>query len=125
MNEVRNVAKIHGIFTMFFLVLITMWKSVLPELKYMIFTRASEESKAKIETGEKTDIENPPPTYSEVLEITIENPPPNYSEVSQITIKDSENVPRVEKILDILEDWKLNRKLEEIYHLGTIPTEED
>ena len=91
MNEVRNVAKIHGIFTMFFLVLITMWKSVLPELKYMIFTRASEESKAKIETGEKTDIENPPPTYSEVLEITIENPPTNYSEVSQMTIKDSEN----------------------------------
>jgi hypothetical protein len=59
MNEVRNVAKMHGIFTMFFLVLITMWKSVLPELKYMIFTRALEESKAKIKTGEKTDIEKP------------------------------------------------------------------
>ena len=114
MNEVRNVAKIHGIFTMFFLVLITMWKSVLPELKYMIFTRASEESKAKIKTGEKKYIENPPPTYSEVLEITIENPPPNYSEVSQITIKDSENVPRVKEVLDHLEDWKLQILLQNI-----------
>ena len=58
----------------------------------MSFTSPSEESKTKIETGEKTDIENPPPTYSEVLEITIENPPPNYSEVAQITIEDNENV---------------------------------
>ena len=82
MNEVQNVAKMHSIFTMLFVVLVLIWKIVLPDLKYVIFTSPSEESKTKIETGEKTDIENPPPTYSEVLEITIENPPPNYSEVS-------------------------------------------
>ena len=58
----------------------------------MSFTSPSEESKAKIETCKKTDIENQPPTYSEVLEITIENPPPNYSEVAQITVEDNENV---------------------------------
>ena len=82
MNDVQNVSKMHGIFTMLFMVFVMIWKILLPELKYMIFTRASEEAKAKIETGEKTDIENTPPKYSEVLEITIENPPPNYSEVS-------------------------------------------
>ena len=92
MNEVQNVAKMHSIFTMLFVVLVLIWKIVLPDLKYVIFTSPSEESKTKIETGEKTDIENPPPTYSEVLEITIENPPPNYSEVAQITIEDNENV---------------------------------
>jgi hypothetical protein len=83
MNEVRNVAKMHGIFTTLFLYLVIIWKMSLPEFSYMISTRASEDSKAKIETGEKADIENPPPKYSEVLEITIENPPPNYSEVSR------------------------------------------
>ena len=92
MNEVRNVAKMHSIFTMLFMVLVMIWKIILPDLK-IIFTSPSEESKTNIETGEKTDIENPPPTYSEVLEITIENPPPNYSEVAQITINDIENVP--------------------------------
>ena len=92
MNEVRNVAKMHSIFTMLFLVLVLIFKRIVPDLKIMISTSPSEESKTKIETGEKTDIENPPPTYSEVLEITIENPPPNYSEAAQITIKDIENV---------------------------------
>ena len=111
MNEVRNVAKMHSIFTLLFMVLVMIWKIVLPDLK-IIFTSPSEESKTKIETGEKTDIENPPPTYSEVLEITIENPPPNYSEVAQITIKDIENVPlenvplenvpRVQEVAEIL-----------------------
>ena len=91
MNEVRNVAKMHSVFTMLFMVLVMIWKIILPDLK-IIFTSPSEESKTNIETGEKTDIENPPPTYSEVLEITIENPPPNYSEVAQITINDIENV---------------------------------
>jgi len=89
MNEVRNVAKMHSIFTMLFMVLVMIWKIVVPDLK-IIFTSPLEESKAKIETGEKTDIENPPPKYSEVLDITIENPPPNYSEVSQI--RDTEEV---------------------------------
>ena len=91
MNEFRNVAKMHSVFTMLFMVLVMIWKIILPDLK-IIFTSPSEESKTNIETGEKTDIENPPPTYSEVLEITIENPPPNYSEVAQITIEDVENV---------------------------------
>ena len=107
MNEVQNVAKIHSIFTILFMVLVSIWKIVLPDLKIIIFTSPSEESKTKIETGEKTDIENPPPTYSEVLEITIENPPPNYSEVAQIAIKGIENatlenVPRVQEVSEIL-----------------------
>ena len=93
MNEVRNVAKMHSIFTMLFMILVLIWKIIVPHLRIMSFTSPSEESKAKIETCKKTDIENPPPTYSEVLEITVENPPPNYSEVAQITIKDNENVP--------------------------------
>ena len=101
MNEVRNVAKMHSIFTMLFMILVLIWKIIVPHLRIMSFTSPSEESKAKIETCKKTDIENPPPTYSEVLEITVENPPPNYSEVAQITIEDSENVtienvPRVQ-----------------------------
>ena len=115
MNEVQNVAKIHSIFTILFMVLVSIWKIVLPDLKIIIFTSPSEESKTKIETGEKTDIENPPPTYSEVLEITIENPPPNYSEVAQIAIKGIENasnatlenVPQVQEVAEILAVLKI------------------
>ena len=112
MNEVQNVAKIHSIFTILFMVLVSIWKIVLPDLKIMIFTSPSEESKNKSETGEKTDIENPPPTYSEVLEITIENPPPNYSEVAQIAVKDIENatlenVPQVQEVAEILAVLKI------------------
>ena len=114
MNEVRNVAKMHGIFTMLFMVLVLIWQRVLPDLKNIVFTSQLEESKAEIETGEKTDIENPPPTYSEVLEITIENPPPNYSELAQITIKEIENanlenVPRVQdqEVAEILASLKM------------------
>jgi hypothetical protein len=113
MNEVRNVAKMHSVFTMLFMVLVMIWKIILPDLK-IIFTSPSEESKTNIETGKKTDIENPPPTYSEVLEITIENPPPNYSEVAQITIKDIENttlenVPLVQdqEVAEILASLKM------------------
>ena len=91
MNKVGNVARMHVNFTALFLYLVLIFKRYLPEFSYLIFTRASEESKAKIETGEKTDIENPPQTYSEVLEITVENPSPNYSEVAQIIIKYIEN----------------------------------
>ena len=114
MNEVRNVAKMHSIFTMLFMVLVLIWKTVLQDLKNIVFTSQLEESKAEIETGEKTDIENPPPTYSEVLEITIENPPPNYSELAQITIKEIENanlenVPRVQdqEVAEILASLKM------------------
>ena len=113
MNEVRNVAKMHSVFTMLFMVLVMIWKIILPDLK-IIFTSPSEESKTNIETGEKTDIENPPPTYSEVLEITIETPPPKYSELAQITIKEIEtanleNVPRVQdqEVAEILASLKM------------------
>ena len=113
MNEVRNVAKMHACFTVLFMVLVVIWKIILPDLK-IIFTSPSEESKTNIETGEKTDIENPPPTYSEVLEITIENPPPNYSEVAEISIKDIENttlenIPRVQdqEVAEILASLKM------------------
>ena len=114
MNEVRNVAKMHSIFTMLFIILVLIWKIIVPHLRIMSFTSPSEESKAKIETCKKTDIENPPPTYSEVLEITIENPPPNYSELAQITIKEIENanlenVPRVQdqEVAEILASLKM------------------
>ena len=49
-----------------------------------------------------------------MLEITIENPPPNYSELAQITIKEIENanlenVPRVQdqEVAEILASLKM------------------